>query len=58
MEKSVKLASLVSYAQRIKDRLSSDSFPKRDNREWLKLDLKKTEAKIEKLKLEDMGSKK
>lgn len=52
MTKVEKIASLKKYAQGLKDRLSSGHFPKRDNRDFLERDLKKTEAKIAKLKLE------
>lgn len=52
MTKPEKIASLLKYAQGLRDRLSTGNFPKRDNKSFLELDLKKTEAKIAKLKLE------
>lgn len=52
MSKSEKIASLQKYAQGLKDRISSNHFPKRNNKSFLELDLKKTEAKIAKLKSE------
>jgi hypothetical protein len=50
-----KLASLEKYAQSLKDRLAASNFPKRDNSVYLKLDLEKTQKKIDKLKLEVGG---
>lgn len=47
-----KLASLESYAQKLRDRLANGKYPKRDNSAFLKLDLSKTEKVIEKAKLE------
>lgn len=52
MSKAEKIVSLERYAQNIRDRLSRGVFPKRDNSEFLRLDLDKTEKKISKLKLE------
>ena len=57
MDKKEKIASLQKYAQGLKDRLSVGNFPKRDNRAFLELDLKKTEAKLAKLTLEVGNSK-
>jgi hypothetical protein len=56
MDKKEKIASLQKYAQGLKDRLSVGHFPKRDNRAFLELDLKKTEARLAKLKLEVGGA--
>jgi hypothetical protein len=55
MGKKEKIASLTKYAQGLRDRLASGNFPKRDNRAFLELDLKKTEARLAKLKLEVGG---
>lgn len=55
MSKSEKIQSLQKYAQGLRDRISSGNFPKRDNKSFLQLDLKKTEARIAKLKLESGG---
>lgn len=52
MGKVEKIASLQKYAQGLKNRLDAKRFTKRDNTAFLTLDLKKTEAKIAKLKLE------
>jgi hypothetical protein len=52
MNKQEKLTNLQTYAQKIKDRLSAGVFAKRNNSSFLKIDLAKTEAKIEKLRLE------
>ena len=61
MNKAEKLASLNKYAQNLRDRLASKNFPKRDNTQFLTIDLRKTEQKIDKLKMEvsnDPASKK
>lgn len=55
--KAEKIASLERYAQNIRDRLSRGVYPKRDNSEFLKLDLDKTEKKISRLKLENAETK-
>lgn len=52
MNKQEKIASLEKYAQNLKDRLDTKSFPKRDNSSFLKIDLKKTEKKIQELKMD------
>lgn len=61
MNKSEKLVSLNKYAQNLRDRLASKTFAKRDNSQFLRIDLKKTEAKIEKMKMDgtaDLAAKK
>lgn len=50
--KAEKIASLEKYVQNLRDRLSMKKFPKRDNSAFLKIDLTKTETKIQKLKLD------
>lgn len=55
MSKLEKIMSLEKYAQNLRDRISSRNFPKRDNSAFLKIDLKKTETKIEKLKMEGVA---
>lgn len=55
MGKAEKLASLQKYAQGLRDRLSSGNYPKRDNSAFLKIDLRKTETKIEKMKMEGIA---
>ena len=52
MSNAEKIVSLTKYAQNLKDRLARGKYPKRDNSVFLKLDLQKTERKIEKLKLD------
>lgn len=58
MNPSEKLVSLEKYAQTLKDRLSSANYPKRDNSSFLKLDLTKTQKKIDQLRLDGAGSSK
>ena len=52
MTKQEKLTGLQTYAQDLRNRLARGVYPKRDNGSFLKIDLAKTEKKIERLKLE------